>query len=263
MADSLPWWRDPVPDRALDKYLQMRGSEYFRHSMATAKKSIPRPSHEQARALDYGCGGGELTVYLAKLGYAVTACDSSTASLGACREHVRIEGIGPSVEFIHNEAPDYWKGLHSSFDLIVAKDVIEHIREDEAFVHAASAHLRKCGVLVLITQNNCSWNYHLEAPKMRALDPHWCGWHPEEHIRFYNKPTLCRLLNSAGLKPVAWRAVYLIPYRAFTGYLARKLRNAVDKAFGEGAFYWPERLVGSLPPFHGWGWSIQVKAVKS
>jgi 2-polyprenyl-3-methyl-5-hydroxy-6-metoxy-1,4-benzoquinol methylase len=71
--------------------------------------------------------------------------------------------------------------LQGPYDLIVAKDVIEHISDDVTFLKEASARLSRGGKLLLVTQNDYSLNYVLESPHEVAKDPSWMGWHPTEH----------------------------------------------------------------------------------
>jgi SAM-dependent methyltransferase len=196
------------------------------------------------------------------MGYQVTAADISSCSLAACQLNVSRQALH-AVKLIQISAPDYYANIDGDFDVIVAKDVIEHIQDDVAFLRAMAGRLRADGCLVLVTQNDHSWNYVLEAPRELAKNPCWCGWHPTEHVRFYNKPRLKGLLWAVGLRPVAWRSVYLLPYQAFRGYFPRRARNFVHKLAGEAAFYWPDRILGGIWPFNGLGWSIQVKAVKA
>ena len=260
---EIDWWLDPNPERALEKYLQMyRSSAYARHNFKAVERLIPRPNRSVSTALDYGCGGGRITVHLAQMGYRVLASDAGPCALAACQEHTRVAGVTSRVVHTLNEAPDYWKGLDGPFDLIVAKDVLEHIADDVTFLREASARLVTGGNLLLVTQNDYSWNYVLESPRATAENPYWMGWHPTEHKRFYNMPRLKGLLAAFSLHPVRWQSHYLVPYRCWRGWPWQRLRNAVIKIAGEDVFYWPERLLGAAWPFHALGWSIHVLAVR-
>lgn len=254
------WWNEPDPVKALDGYLKMRNSLYYQNNVRSVKKLIPIPHKEETKALDYGCGGGEMTVYMAESGYKVWACDSSPCSVAACRENLKRTQLQKNAEVKVVSPPDYWADLPNDFDLIVAKDVIEHIENDEEFIKEAAAHISEGGIIILTTQNSCSWNYNLESEHQIQQNPAWCGWNPG-HLRFYNSKKLSSLLSEAGLEPLKWRATYLFPYMAFQGIM-RRARNLFHKAGLEKAFYWPDKLLGGIWPFNRWGWSIQVKARK-
>ncbi|MBC7262138.1 MAG: class I SAM-dependent methyltransferase, partial [Chloroflexi bacterium] len=256
-SDIPYWWEDPDPERALAKYLRSRDNPYGRWKSWSVRKLIPLPGGERL-ALDYGCGGGEFTVYLAELGWRVVAADASLHALNACRVHVQRTGQENRVTFVEASPPDYWKELHGQhFELILAKDVIEHIQDDIRFLIEVRKHLSPRGIAVVVTQNDYSWNFRLQAPTALAENPTWCGWDPT-HVRFYNVPTLRGKLAYAGLEPIKWRSAYLIPYMAWKWKPARLFRQVVERTLGPGAFYVPERLLGSCWPFYYWGWSLAV-----
>ena len=105
---DLDWFNDPDPERALSKYLKGHDNHYNRATAKCARSLIPASLPANARVLDYGCGGGEMTVWLARQGWDVTALDASSCSLGACRLHLEREGLADQVRTLHGQPPDYW-----------------------------------------------------------------------------------------------------------------------------------------------------------
>ncbi|MFF2205229.1 class I SAM-dependent methyltransferase [Streptomyces sp. NPDC058145] len=76
-----------------EHYIQGRG---FRRLGDDEKKLILEhvPAPEGGRALDVGCGTGELAAYLASLGYAVDALDFAGSAIARAREeHARLEQV--------------------------------------------------------------------------------------------------------------------------------------------------------------------------
>ena len=69
--------------RAFNRFLE---SEYF-----------PEPG----RALDLGCGGGELAILLATRGWEVTGVEFSETALEMARENAQRAGVG--IEFLHGD----------------------------------------------------------------------------------------------------------------------------------------------------------------
>ncbi|MGA2037797.1 MAG: methyltransferase domain-containing protein [Bryobacteraceae bacterium] len=120
------------------------------------------------RALDLGCGRGELSIALAKLGFAVTGIDYSPDAI-ALAESAKSATGDPSlkVQFVCDDlirAP-----LDGSYDAVVAADVVEHLAPaelDELYQRIA-AQLADDGLFVIHTFPN-SWYYRYEhARKLR------------------------------------------------------------------------------------------------
>jgi 2-polyprenyl-3-methyl-5-hydroxy-6-metoxy-1,4-benzoquinol methylase len=107
------------------------------------------PHCRAKRVLDAGCGVGYGTSYLAEHGAAhVTGVDIDADSVAYAQERY----AAPNVEFLVGDLRAL--GLDAaSFDAVVSFEVIEHLREQEAFVDELARVLRPDGVLVLSTPN--------------------------------------------------------------------------------------------------------------
>lgn len=261
MIDEAPlWFRDPDAERALRNYLLDRDNAYERWKFRSVRKLLPRTSPGHGQALDYGCGGGQHSVWLARKGWQVTAADASECSMAACRLHADRSGVAGKLEPVLNPGPDYWAPFNGRrFDLILAKDVIEHIDDDIEFLRQVKAHLAPAGTAVITTQNDASWNYWAQAPSGLQRDPSWLGW-DDTHVRFYNLPSLKGKLLHAGLAPVGWRATYFMPYRDWmwrAGLMGRFTR-LTQRLGATSLFHLPEIVLGGVYPFCGLGWSIAV-----
>ena len=102
-------------------------------------------------------------------------------------------------------------GLERKFDIIFAKDLIEHIPNDEAFLQNMADHLRDDDCLVLTTQDSLSLDYYIdEGYNLLVGSAGWCGYDPT-HLRFYNFRRLNRKLRKAGLIPLRYWSIYHFP----------------------------------------------------
>jgi 2-polyprenyl-3-methyl-5-hydroxy-6-metoxy-1,4-benzoquinol methylase len=112
------------------------------------------------RVLDAGCGVGYGTSYLAEHGAGhVTGVDIDPESI-AYAEH---RYAAPNIAFRVGDLRAL--GLAAgSFDTVVSFEVIEHLREQEAFVDELARVLRPDGVLVLSTPNAPQTNDAPENP---------------------------------------------------------------------------------------------------
>jgi 2-polyprenyl-6-hydroxyphenyl methylase / 3-demethylubiquinone-9 3-methyltransferase len=113
---------------------------------------------EGIRTLDLGCGGGLVSVPLARMGAKLTAIDASAEAIGAARTYA--EQAGLDIDFQATTAEALVE-RGAQFELVAALEIIEHVADVNAFLSAASALLAPGGLIILSTINR--------TPKARAL----------------------------------------------------------------------------------------------
>lgn len=127
------------------------------------------------RALDLGCGRGELSVHLARLGHEVSAVDYSEHAVllaQAAAENAALAGT-PRIHFqcADVNAVD----LTGFYDVVVASDLIEHLApaELDRLYSRIASHLSPSGLFVIHTFPN-AWYYKyghaLRLRQARKLD---------------------------------------------------------------------------------------------
>ncbi|MFD9792523.1 methyltransferase [Streptomyces sp. NPDC059070] len=102
------------------------------------------------RALDVGCGTGQLAAHLAEFGYTVDAVDFSDSAIARAREeHADIDGARWLRLDVERDDP---AALHEEgYDLIVMRLVYPFMRDRGRVVRGLGERLRGGGALVVIT----------------------------------------------------------------------------------------------------------------
>jgi len=249
------WWLEPDPARAHAKYLAMHASETNRAKIAITERLLAPYDLAGKSVLEYGCGGGYFTVWMAKRGATVHAIEMNDNAIGALRFYAAKEGVADRVHVMHGNAEQ--DTIDGRYDFVFAKDLIEHLADDQPFFRRLGEQLAPGGRTYLATQNDHSLNYILEGSYERVIrgNRRWCGW-DRTHHRFYDAPKLTRLLHEVGITPERWGSSYLFPWRFVTRRLTGRQRP------WKGWTSLDQRL-GTVPPFARWGWSLMVVGRKS
>lgn len=119
--------------------------------------------------IDIGCGRGELTYYLAKQGFTVTAIDYSQSAIDLAEQcFASDDELKQKVQF-HCDNCCTVK-LSGKYDLALASDVIEHLafQEVEALYQKVAQFLNSDGLFIVHTFPNL-WYYCYEYPRRRRI----------------------------------------------------------------------------------------------
>lgn len=145
---------------------------------------------KRLRILDYGCGSGALSFYLAKMGNRVTGVDISKNAISICRNSAKEIGLSKNSSFI---STDEWNRLHSSvkYDLVICIEVIEHLNDDLRIIKKLAGLLRKDGFILITTPSIFAPLSRLGI--LKSFDDR------VGHLRRYRASDLIRILSKNGL----------------------------------------------------------------
>lgn len=145
------WWDPEGIYRALHRLNPVR-TAYIRDRLVDHFGLDPTSERPLAglAVIDIGCGGGLLSESLARFGASVVAIDAEAESVRVAETHAHDQGL--SIAYRCAAAEDLVReGLR--FDAVVTMEVIEHVADLPAFLHAACQLLRPNGALVVATLN--------------------------------------------------------------------------------------------------------------
>jgi len=241
--DNLHWSKIKSPQKALDKYLNNYKDIYNLTNINKIIDVIPRD--KKLKILDFGGGIGFLSAELFKLGHDVTLCDQSEEALNTAAYFFNKENY--DIKILKAEK-GYIKDT-GKYDIIVLKDLIEHVIDDKNMFLDLYALLNENGKLIVTTQNKVSLNYMIEGTYKKIKNPTkvWLGW-DRTHIRFYTPKSLRSLAKGLQLKKTEFRSSYIFPY---------KILNLIFKS-KKIKFYKLDLMLMKLKIFRKYGWNIMM-----
>ncbi len=139
------------------------------------------------KALELGCGTGNLASFLQAQGVSITAGDISETAI----EHAR--KLHPNVDF-RTHAAEELPYEDNSFEIVMSFDVLEHLPNVDQHLSEVQRVLKPDGYYLLQTPNKLS-NATFETLKCRSME--WKKYHPSLH--FYGQ--LKRRLKQNGFCP--------------------------------------------------------------
>jgi 2-polyprenyl-6-hydroxyphenyl methylase / 3-demethylubiquinone-9 3-methyltransferase len=182
-----------------------------------------------AKVLDVGCGGGLLSEAMAKEGADVTAIDLAEDLVKVARLHglesgVRVDYRVQPVEALAEEQP-------AAFDAVTCMEMLEHVPDPGAILHACATLLKPGGRLFVSTLNRTPAAFALAivgAEYIARLLP--TGTH--RYSEFIRPSELAAWLRAAGLELEdvsglmyePWRNAARIVSRTDVNYLACALK---------------------------------------
>lgn len=152
------------------------------------------PSDKRASIVDLGCGNGRMIYGLQRLGYLnVQGVDISAPQLALAKQI--------SDQVIEQDVLHFLRQSDRKYDLILACDLIEHLRKNEAleFLDLCVSRLADNGRLVLQTPNAAS-------PFFGSV-----RYGDFTHETAFTPELLCRLLRRVGLRAVSARETPPVP----------------------------------------------------
>lgn len=154
--DSSHWWDEEGPFRPLHLMNPVR-LEYIRDQI---KNHFSLPTGQDRplsglSILDIGCGGGLVCEPLTRLGATVSGIDADKNAIAVAKEHAAQMGL--DIHYREGAA----ESLSETFDVVLALEIIEHVKDVPAFVKAVTSLCKPDGLIIFSTLNRTPKSFAL------------------------------------------------------------------------------------------------------
>lgn len=191
--------------------------------------------------LELGPGPGAMTRVLLARGHRVTVVENDPEAL------VVLKTLGVEVISGNLDSTDWLEALAGRhFDVVLACDVLEHLRKPEDVLHRLNEFVAPMGRLV-ISVPNIAYAGVVAAMRNGIFDYSDKGQLDRTHVRFFTKRSLEKVLLDCGWTPRAWEA------------------NRVPVECSEFAWYWSalsgeqrQALLAGWQDFDVYQWMVVV-----
>jgi 2-polyprenyl-6-hydroxyphenyl methylase / 3-demethylubiquinone-9 3-methyltransferase len=169
------WWDPSGPMRALHQINPLRIAWLL--DLIAGHFGAPRTPDPTGRLagisiLDIGCGAGLLSEPLARLGADVTGLDPAAGNIEVARRHAEETGAHPTY---HASTVEEFAAHGATFDVVLAMEVVEHVRDVRGFVKTACGLTRPGGLFAASTLNRTLRSFALAIIAAEYI----LGWTPK------------------------------------------------------------------------------------
>jgi len=144
--------------------------------------------NDSPRLIEIGCGGGEFLEKAMASGFDVAGVEISSNAVQSANRKLGIPRV------VEGDLLDVDLNSLGVFDCCVLLDVIEHVRNPLPYLKKVRSLLGNNGICFIVTPSLNSWS-------ARLLGRYWMEYKPE-HLFYFNRRNIVRILNDAGFHNV-------------------------------------------------------------
>jgi SAM-dependent methyltransferase len=209
-----------------------------RHGLSPAHRLALGAVPDGARVLDVGCATGYLAERLGARGCRVVGVEADPEAAAAAREHCELVVVGDVEDpAVRNELP-------RDMDVVLAADVLEHLRDPWSALAGLRGHLAANGCAVVSVPNIGHWSARRELARGHfPYAEH--GLFDRTHLRFFARAGARELAAAAGYR--VEREEFAVSSLPLEPYVRRRLGGtendpppALAAARGRVGRRWPE-----------------------
>lgn len=200
--------------------------------------------NKHLKILDFGCGSGTLSYYLASKGNLVIGTDISNDAIKMNLISAKYVGVEDNCHFISINNLFNKNKFKNYFDMIICSEVIEHVKNDKGLIKKLNSLMKPKGILYVSTPSNNAPLYRMGL--LSKFDE------KVGHLRRYNYLSLEKLLHECNFKILQIHKVegilrnslftnnylgFLIKFiRGYISHLVMLIDSVTVRLFGESNF---------------------------
>jgi 2-polyprenyl-3-methyl-5-hydroxy-6-metoxy-1,4-benzoquinol methylase len=192
----------PLPER--EEIENIYSSSYFSHDKYdddfSSKKELEfrltlislAGLTSESLVLDAGCATGDFVFQLTEYYPNTYGVDVSSDAISEGR--IKYPEI---IDKLSVSNLDFCNDYNNKYNLIMLWDVVEHVQDPKKIINDLKDSLLDGGYIVLSTPN-------IDSPIAKIMGSKWAFMTPPEHLGFFGKTTLSKLLSNNGFTVTKW-----------------------------------------------------------
>jgi len=229
-------WIDPMPAQgersdfyeeaySQGHYVDFASASVVRQAIAQHRLEQVQSAARPGRWLDVGCAAGDFLAAAKKAGIQAEGLEISQTAVEQargrelCAHRSAVEDFEPA----------------SAYDAITAFDVIEHLLDPRRFLERVHGWLVPGGTVALTLPDIGGW-------LPRALRRHWFYYWPDDHLYYFDRHTIARLLGDTGFRLLHLETAHKILTLDYASENLRSFNPLLGAAFAFGVRWLPPGL---------------------